>query len=242
MLDILNLTYTATNGEVAEKIVSYCQSKGFITAVLSNIYTKLFANKITAILFYKESEKVIYGIHLDSENYLNFGNVVDEIDTNGQYTIACCARMSVSELNESKFWKTFSILKEETDRDIKAGNKYSLNIMFEKIDVSHIAKYLYKKSNEYLFSVQMFYPTDSKSKKTSDAQLKSAAKWNKEKSLQISIRAKKEEIEKYSAYAEKVNLKPCKFARAAMQYCIRNNISEKSLMQAFNKESEDGKE
>lgn len=60
--------------------------------------------------------------------------------------------------------------------------------------------------------------------KTSEAQRKSASKWNKENSGQIGIRAKKEEIAIFKEYAEKLGMTPSRFAIFAMHYCIDKNI------------------
>lgn len=60
--------------------------------------------------------------------------------------------------------------------------------------------------------------------RTSEAQRKSASKWNKENSGQIGIRAKKEEIAFFKEYAEKLGITPSRFAIKAMHYCIEKNI------------------
>lgn len=64
--------------------------------------------------------------------------------------------------------------------------------------------------------------------KTSEAQRKSASKWNKENSGQIGIRAKKEEIAIFKEYAEKLGMTPSRFAMKSMLYCIENNIKFES--------------
>lgn len=61
-------------------------------------------------------------------------------------------------------------------------------------------------------------------KKTSEAQLKSAKKWDEMNAGQIGIKAKKGEIEECKEYAKSLNMTTSKFAMKAMKYCIKNKI------------------
>lgn len=64
--------------------------------------------------------------------------------------------------------------------------------------------------------------------KTSQAQRKSAQKWDEKNAGRINIKAKNEDINPCKAYAEKLGITPSKFAIKAMHYCIANNITFES--------------
>ena len=60
--------------------------------------------------------------------------------------------------------------------------------------------------------------------KTSEAQRKSAQKWDEKNAGQIGVKAKKEDIDKCKEYAKEMGIPPSRFALLAMHYCIDNNI------------------
>lgn len=61
--------------------------------------------------------------------------------------------------------------------------------------------------------------------KTSEAQRKSAQKWDEKNAGRINIKAKKDDVDLCKEYAEMLGITASKFAMKAMHYCIANKIT-----------------